>query len=360
MHKPKKSFTHSRVPNPAAMPALAEQESLVALFKVGQFAEGETLARQFTQRYPDAAFSWKALGTLLLAADRQREALPVLRRAVALAPYDAESINSLGKAQQDLNQLEEALDCFNQALVLQPDYASAHANRGNVLAQLGHLEEGLACLAQALALRPNFAIAINDQANILKALRRPTEALTGYVRALALKPDFAQAYNNLGAVLQDLGRYHDALAHHRRAIELKPNFHRAKLNYVTCLKRLQFQYEDSSVRQLLLQALKECWCRPYELTEISNNFIKFNPTIREELAHIQPPCSAQPSLQELLNTTAVDAIVNDALFVCVMETIPICDIELERLLTRLRYSILLALEINSVTPAQLQLLQMIV
>lgn len=357
MHKAKHINRFSRSP---ATPTLAEQNALVALFNAGRLAEGETLARQFTQRYPAATFSWKALGTLLLAGDRQREALPVLQRAVELSPYDAESINSLGKALQDLDQPEEALECFNQALVLRSDYASAHANRGNALAQLGQPEEGLACLAQALALRPDFAIAINDQANILKMLRRPTEALAGYVRALVLKPDFAQAHNNLGAILQDLGRYHDALAHHRRAIELKPDFNRAKINCVHCLKRLHFQYDDRSVRQLLLQALKEGWCRPDELTNICNDFIKFNPIIRDAIQRSQYPWSAQSPLQHLLEPTEIEAILNDTLFVQVMETIVICDVELERLLTLLRYSMLQTLDTNTAPPpAQLQLLQII-
>ncbi|MBV5307997.1 class I SAM-dependent methyltransferase [Chromatium okenii] len=301
MHKTKhiKPLARSRSPQTAATPALAEQEALVALFTAGRFAEGETLARQLTQRYPDAAFSWKALGTLLLAGDRQREALPVLKRAVELAPYDAESINILGKTLQDLNQVEEALDCFNQAL----------------------------------ALRPDSAIVINDQANILKALHRPTEALTGYVRALA---------------------------HHRRAIELKADFNGAKINYVNCLKRLHFQYDDPSVRQLLLQAITEGWCRPDELTNICNDFIKFNPIIRDAIQRSQHTWSAQSSLQQLLETTEIDAILNDTLFVQVMETIAICDVELEQLLTLLRYSMLLqTLTTNAATPAQLQLLQLI-
>jgi SAM-dependent methyltransferase/tetratricopeptide (TPR) repeat protein len=301
MHKTKhiKPLARSCSPQTAATPALAEQETLVALFTAGRFAEGETLARQLTQRYPDAAFSWKALGTLLLAGDRQREALPVLKRAVELAPYNAESINSLGKTLQDLNQLKEALDCFNQAL----------------------------------ALRPDSAIVINDQANILKALHRPTEALTGYVRALA---------------------------HHRRAIELKADFNGAKINYVNCLKRLHFQYDDPSVRQLLLQAITEGWCRPDELTNICNDFIKFNPIIRDAIQRSQHTWSAQSSLQQLLETTEIDAILNDTLFVQVMETIAICDVELEQLLTLLRYSMLLqTLTTNAATPAQLQLLQLI-
>ncbi|MBK1640997.1 methyltransferase type 11 [Chromatium okenii] len=343
----KSPFRPRKSSNQTAAPSLSEQEMLVALFNAEKFVDAEAFAHQLINRYPAAAFSWKALGTVLLALERQAEALPVIQRAVELAPHDSECLNSLGKALQSAHRIEEAMAYFTQALVLQPDYASAVANRGNALAQLGRYEEGLIELTRALTLKPHSAIIFNDRANVLKTLRRLNEALNDYVQALALKPNFAQAHNNLGLILQDLGRPEDALPHHHRAIELKPDFVKAKFNYVQCAQQLHFASDAANVRQMLLRALKEGWSYPGKLTKICSDFIKLNPIIQHAIQRSATLQSTRVSLSELLSAAELDALITDELLMTVLVTMSVCDLELERLLTLLRHAMLNDVAYNS-------------
>ncbi|EXJ11767.1 hypothetical protein D779_0141 [Imhoffiella purpurea] len=316
----------------------------MALFDAGRLSEGETIARDFTQRYPEAPFGWKALGTILLASDRQREALPVLRQAIKLNPHDSESLNSLGKTLQDLGQLDAALESVERALSLRPDYGSALVNRGNLLVQLGRADEALKCLDKALILRPDSASAHNDQGHALKALGRVDAALAAYARAIELKPDFAEAHHNLGAVLSDLGRFEESLAHYGRALDLKPACPLAKSQYAHCLKRLSFTQDRPDIRARLVQALRESWCRPHELMATCIDFIRLNPLIAPRIARLDR--DAALTAADLFGTTGLVKLADDALLMGLLQACPIADADLERLLTQVRRALLEAVWLN--------------
>lgn len=344
-----KHSTPSRSPHARKMtgmptPTLAEQDALVALFNAGRLAEGETFARQLAERYPNAAFGWKALGTVLLADDRQQDALPVLQRAIELAPHDSESLNSLGKTLQDLGRVEEALECFRRALTIRPDYSSALTNQGNALAQLGRPEDGLACLDQSLSLRPDSPLAHNDRGNILKALERSEDALAAYARAIALKPEFAEAYNNMGSALRDLGRVGEALEHYRRSLELKPEVRLTQFNYAYCVKRLNIQHDQPSVRPILIRALRESWCRPGELMDVCCDLILLNPLVQTGLRRLDQTTALSP--EDVFGATGLVGLAADPLLMNLLESTPIADADLERLLTRIRQTLLEVIALN--------------
>ncbi|AFL72915.1 tetratricopeptide repeat protein [Thiocystis violascens] len=345
-----KKLTHGRSPPPA------EQDALVALFNAGRLAEVETLARQFAERYPKAAFGWKALGTALLARGRHHEALTTLQRATEIAPRDSECLNSLGKTLQDLGRAEDALGLFERTLSIKPDYAGAHANRGNALALLGRPAEGLASLDRALSINPDSPIALNDRGNVLKALNRPEEALASYAHALALKPDFAQAHYNMGSVLRELGRLKEGLRHYRRALEFDPESIKVRSGFARCLGRLSFQHEDPAIRRLLIRALREAWCRPNELMTVGRDFLQLNPALVAAIQRAERAWPNPVSREELLGTSGIAALADDELLVALLETTPICDVGLERLLTLLRRSLLETVCVeNSPSPAWLRL-----
>ncbi|BCU07444.1 tetratricopeptide repeat protein [Allochromatium tepidum] len=342
----------SHVPNRPGMrraagasgPSTTEQDALVALFNAGRLSEGEAMARDFTRRYPKAAFSWKALGTLLLACDRQCEALPALQQALKLNPRDSESLNSLGKTLQDLGQLDAALNMIERGLSLRPDYVSALINRGNVLVQLGRADEALVCLDRALALRPDSASAHNDRGHALKALGRLEAALAAYARAIELKPDFAEAHHNLGSVLRDLGRFEESLAHYGRALDLKPDWPLAKSQYAHCLKRLTFTQDRPEIRARLVQALRESWCRPHELMVTCVSFIRLNPLIASALARLNG--GETLTAADLFGTTGLVRLADDDVLMGLLEACPIADTDLERLLTQVRRALLEAVALN--------------
>lgn len=94
----------------------------------------ESLWTQALKVREDHPYAHCALGTYLAQNGRMDEALPHLRRAVALAPNEAQSLNSLGCALAGRGELEEATALFSKALQLSPDYREARLNLEKVQA----------------------------------------------------------------------------------------------------------------------------------------------------------------------------------------------------------------------------------
>ena len=158
---------------------------------------------------PDYAEACSNLGFAVTKLGRPAEAVPYLRRAVALKPAYAEAHNNLGYALLELGQSEEAIACLREAVRLKADYAEAHANLGMALARAG---------TRALA---NYR-AVDDL--VLKEQGKLAEAYASLSEAVRLKPDYAEAHNNLGLVLTEQGRLDEAVASLRAAVRLKPDY----------------------------------------------------------------------------------------------------------------------------------------
>jgi Flp pilus assembly protein TadD len=83
-----------------------------------------------------------------------------MRRAVELAPKDADIRNDLGLALSRLGRIPEAINEFHEALRLNPnDAAPAHANLGWALLASGKPGESIPEFEAALRLQPEFRAA---------------------------------------------------------------------------------------------------------------------------------------------------------------------------------------------------------
>jgi predicted O-linked N-acetylglucosamine transferase (SPINDLY family) len=170
-------------------PSPQEISTLSTLYRQGQYAAAETLARKLTTRFPRHGFGWKALGAVLKSQGRTTESLEPKQKAALLSPHDAETHNNLGFTLFELGRLEEAEASCRRAIEIQPDLASAHNNLGNVCNDLGRIEEAEACYRRALELAPDFVLAHGNLGNTLKDLGRLDEAVDCYRRAMAGSPD---------------------------------------------------------------------------------------------------------------------------------------------------------------------------
>ncbi len=74
-------------------------------YQVESFAESEKYFRMAVSIAPDLAQAEIGLGTSLLALDRSRDAVPVLEKAIKLAPSDRMALRALGHAYQKQNDL---------------------------------------------------------------------------------------------------------------------------------------------------------------------------------------------------------------------------------------------------------------
>ena len=121
------------------------------------------------------------------------EAAACCRRALAINPQHAQSLNLLGNILKDQKRLPEAIDCYERALRVDPRFCDALSNLGLALKDQGQVAEAIRLYRQALDIKPDHAIAHNNLAIALTAQGEFAAAAAGFEHALLLKPDYASA-----------------------------------------------------------------------------------------------------------------------------------------------------------------------
>ena len=141
-------------------------DEILTHYQAGHLEEAESLALSMTKEFPQHPFGWKVHGVLMKLSRRTSESLTSMRRAVALAPEDAEAHYNLGLLAFELGKFGEAEASFTQTIAIEPEHAEAHNSRGVALKEMG----------------------------------KPVEAEASYRDSISCEPTYAEAQNNLGVV----------------------------------------------------------------------------------------------------------------------------------------------------------------
>ena len=209
-------------------------------------------------------------------------------RAVASGARNAKADSAVALAMQhhQAGRLAEAEAMFNLAIALDPRSVEAHHGLGRLLLERDELDQAMVQLRQALALRPGDTLTGMTMVTLLKHQGKQAQAAIVYERALASDPRIGE------------------------------------------------------LRQQLPDELSTPWARPVVLARAGVAFIRLNPAIA---ACVERATKAWPkplSAAELFGHAGIGPIARDRVLRVLLENSPICDIELERFLTRLRAVIL--------------------
>lgn len=320
-------------------PSAEDDSALLALFNTGQYSEAANLATTLTQRHPDYGFGWKVLGAALQETGRVSESLGSMKKAIALAPGDAETYNNLGTSLHDLGRLNDAAACHRKALQINQALAEAHFNLGGTLHDLGDLEDAATSHRRALAIKPAFAEAYFNLGRTQQILSRPDRAEAAYRRAMHVNPDYSSALNGLALLLSGQGNAAQALRAVKRSLRVNES-EEAKTVFVDCVKRLRFTQCDSETYAAVLRAITEPWGRPSDLARVGIDLVKLDPAIRHALAQAAKCWPQQPAYREVVSIDVLRAASDNRLLCAVLDSAPICDYEIERLLTVARRAML--------------------
>jgi tetratricopeptide (TPR) repeat protein/SAM-dependent methyltransferase len=305
----------------------------MALSRLGRHAEALVSFDAALVEQPDFADAHGNRASALMELGRLADALASYQRAVALEPNSIGDLLNLGTALHRVGRHEDAIASFDRALALHPGFPEAHLNRGNVLAHLGRYEEALASFDQALAINRRQLDALGARARALIALNRIEGALVNLEEMLALAPDHPGTLDQL-AVLLARGENARVLATVMRALAAKETSE-ARALFVQCVKNRKFTADPGGgARALLLRALSEPWDRPADLAVPVASLVKLNPAIKDACARADRAWPRRLVLEDL--SGRLTAIVDDPLLRALLETVPVCDVALERCLTGMR------------------------
>jgi predicted TPR repeat methyltransferase len=111
------------------------------------------------------------------------------RRSLELLPGRASTLTNLGLVLVAQQRDAEALPCFEQALLAEPHNPACQLHVANTLARLGRLADALVLAERACDTQPEFAAAWSLCGNLLKDLGRLQEAADALKRAIELGAD---------------------------------------------------------------------------------------------------------------------------------------------------------------------------
>lgn len=203
-------------------PSPQGMQQLIDLYAAGQLVAAEAKARQFTRSYPDHAFAWKVLGSVLDKMGNLSQALACKQKAASLTPNDAEAHHNLGNAWMKAGQFSQAQASYERVVALRPQFAEAYRTLGNALLQQGLFGGAEVRYRKALALDPQDADSHNNLGTALQKQNHVDEALAHYGLALQCNPQLVSARVHMASALCDLGRLEEAIAHYRLALAQQP------------------------------------------------------------------------------------------------------------------------------------------
>jgi tetratricopeptide (TPR) repeat protein len=189
----------------------------------GRLHEAGKIYRQVLKAEPRNADALGLLGMIALQLGDSEIAADLLCRAVLLQPTNPVAHRYLGDAYLDLHRSADAEACYRSSLALKGDDADVHNRLATALQAQGRLDEAERSYRQALEYGPTLAAGVHNNLGILHALQgRPHAAAAEYRRALAIDPGLAEAHCNLGGVLHRLGETDAAITHCHAALAAKP------------------------------------------------------------------------------------------------------------------------------------------
>jgi Flp pilus assembly protein TadD len=171
---------------------------------------------------PDVVAAQRRRARMLLELGRADEALSEIRRVLASAPNDPESLEIEGLCQLRRRDLPAALDALGRAIAAAPDVPHPHYLYGFALREAGRPREAEVPLGEALKRSPDEPVYLRALAELASELGRHGEALALARRATELSPERAPNFVTLGFVASAAGDKRLAREAYERAVALDP------------------------------------------------------------------------------------------------------------------------------------------
>ena len=131
-------------------PPQEELQSLINLYKQGQYQQAFDNASQLLKEFPSSLNLYNIIGATNERFGKPEEAIEAYNKAISIKPDFAEAYYNMGIALNGQGKLGEAIEAYNKAISIKPDFAEAWNNMGLTLQDRGKLEEAIKAYNKAL------------------------------------------------------------------------------------------------------------------------------------------------------------------------------------------------------------------
>ena len=260
------------------------------------------------------------------------------REVLESAPDHPEALHRLGSVEHQLGRSELALHLIGRAIAVNPRHPAYYNDAGIVLHALGRLDDAAASFRRTLSLVPDHVAAQNNLANVLREQGKASEAVAIYRAALARGGASHDLSYNLANALADLGAYDEAVTRYAQALGLGET-KEAIAGFIGALVSAPLRDVPADVRRLAVRALATPWARPADLAAACIRLLAGVPAMRTLLDRAWNAWPSRIGFGALFGTDAA-VVLDDPLMRTLLESAPVCDPHLERLLTLARCALL--------------------
>jgi|TARA_R100001015_G_C4635232_1_gene204144 predicted O-linked N-acetylglucosamine transferase (SPINDLY family) len=210
-------------------------------------------AECLVQRFPNDAFSWKALGNCLLVASEFSQAKTAFETAQAFDPSDPRVLDALARIHFILGFPAQAIELQKSCLEVDSTDPQFQFNMANLLQQAGVGDKALPYLESAEKLGHDLSEILSLRSAILALSFNFQEAWEALNKLYALRPNDPTVHNNLANFYKDMANFEKGEYHYRRAQQIAPNYVAAYSNQL-----LSMHYDPAATVQDILE-LARAW-----------------------------------------------------------------------------------------------------
>ena len=209
--------------NPAAAQQVAPLLALAAkLLRAGRPADAIPPLRDAALLEPFNPTIQHDLGLACLEVGRVPDAIAAFERAVAIRPGFSDAYFRLGIALEKQGDIGGAIVAYDRATQLLPSLTEAWFRAGALVYELGHRDEAIGCFRRAAATGGKTSFGRLGMARALLTEDRNQEAEQVLRQLLARDPGNAMAHDLMGNLLSEFGRFDEARECFKRAIAMAP------------------------------------------------------------------------------------------------------------------------------------------
>ncbi|MBN1512231.1 MAG: tetratricopeptide repeat protein [Phycisphaerae bacterium] len=168
---------------------------------------------------PQSADAHLTKATLLMNAQKNDEALELLKQAVEASPNEPLLLIGLGDMLLRSGQIDEARQRFEQAVAAAPDRVEARLAMARFQESQGNLTAAVDLLRAILTTQSEQIETRYYLGRLLAAQRKLDEAQVEMERLVQQRPDHAPAHHVLAELLAAKGRKEEAIFHAQAAIQ---------------------------------------------------------------------------------------------------------------------------------------------
>ena len=217
------SFTKTLELNPKDVDALLGLAKL-AIIKGKTDAAAGYLKRAVSVA-PSNANVQTTWGHYLFWQKRYSEAELAFKKAIDLSPHVARPHIELGDLYlSGFHQPRPAIQEYRAAVDIEPGNARVHYTLANALAQAGEADDAQGHIEYAAKLDPDNPVIYESLGDFLIRRKRTDQALEAYAKALSVDRSYLPAHMARGQVFAELGQFDKALAEYEAAVKVQPKF----------------------------------------------------------------------------------------------------------------------------------------